>query len=82
MKFNVEFLVDEVLYFLFLPRLAVTKQFQEVFLLFLIKLRGPAAPEVRHQKSKTTLFHWRPHRVPVAEDLPTSSAASSNVAPL
>jgi len=27
MKFNVEFLVDEVLYLLFLPRLALTEQF-------------------------------------------------------
>jgi hypothetical protein len=54
-KFYVEFFVDEVLYFLFLLRLPVTKEFQEVFALVLAEFREPAAPETRHQKTETTL---------------------------
>ena len=37
-----------MLYLLFLPRLALTEQFEEALLLFFAELRGPAAPEVRH----------------------------------
>ncbi|ELY60019.1 hypothetical protein C492_10630 [Natronococcus jeotgali DSM 18795] len=82
MKCDVEFLVDEVLYLLFLPRLAVTKQFTEVFSLLLVELPGSAAPEVRMRSPRPPLFHRRAQRVPVAEGLPMSLAASSNVAPL
>jgi hypothetical protein len=47
MKLNVIFLVDKVLYLLFLPGLARTKEFKEFFLFFFAELRGPSAPEVR-----------------------------------
>ena len=54
-KFNVKLLVDKMLYLLFLPRLTLTKQFEETLLLFFAELQEPAAPKVQHQKPETFL---------------------------
>ena len=56
MELDIELLVDEVLNLLFLLGFALFEQVQETFSLFLVELRGPAAPEVRCQKSEPTLI--------------------------
>jgi len=48
-ELNVKFSIDKLLYFLFLPQLAFTEQFQQLLMLLLIELWEPAAPEARHE---------------------------------
>jgi len=49
MILDVELFVEEVLYFLCLPRLVFAKYLKQLFLLLLAELRGPAGPEVRRE---------------------------------
>jgi hypothetical protein len=71
MKLNVEFLVGEVLNFLFFPRLVVSKEFEGIFLLVLAELRGWQAPKFGERRPRPPSFQRRAQRVLVVEDLPT-----------
>ena len=56
MILDVEFSVQEMLYLLFFPRFAFSKEFDAALSLVIAELRVPAAPEVRHQLTKTTFI--------------------------
>jgi hypothetical protein len=47
MIFDIELFIKKVLNLLFLPGLSLTEAFNELFLVGLVELRGPAVPEVR-----------------------------------
>jgi hypothetical protein len=54
---NLVVLVDKhLLNLLFLPRFSFRKSFDELLLLDFVELRGTTVPEVRREKTKTTLI--------------------------
>ncbi|EMA31951.1 hypothetical protein C445_11591 [Halobiforma lacisalsi AJ5] len=56
MVLNVEFLVEEMLYLLLFPRLALTQEFEKFFLFIFAELRGTSVPEVRRQLTESALI--------------------------